>query len=192
MLKFKQDEHGLMFENKQGQVWILPRPSYCDRGRFEWGQNGFLENVPKPSYYFFSLEAAQEEVSSFIFATSSGLFPHETEKDLSSSLVSNHNLIAHPEKPSSWMKLVPWPDGTTKVMSLSLVTTDFADNKNETLWEISEGTMPFVDHSDQFPRYFRFVKNALSELDAFISCRQAQALQRLEERSPSSSQPKPR
>lgn len=186
MLKFEEDKHGLMFRNNQGEAWILPRPAYCDRGRYNWAQNGFSEEYVMPSMYFFDLEAAKEEISAFVFSstTQGRLAPNEQKDELSLLLQKEHSLIQHPSSVGTFMKMVPWPDGSTKVVEIKQVKVEYDNGATENVWEISQGNIPFVDMSDQFPRHFRFIKNALSEMNAFIACRQLQALEYAQKEPP--------
>lgn len=186
MLKFEEDQYGFMFKNNQGEAWVLPRPPYCDRGRYNWGQNGFSEEYVMPSMYFFDLEVAKEEISAFVFSstTQGKLSPNEQATELSLALQKEHSLVQNPSSPQSFMKMVPWPDGSTKVVEIKQVQVEYSNGATENVWEVSQGSLPFIDYADQFPRHFRFIKNAVSEMNAFVACRQLQALEYAQKEQP--------
>ena len=177
---WEQTEHGFEREDKEKgfSLWILPRPSYCDRGHYQWGQNGFSEDLP-PSYYFMSSTNAQIEIDEWLDEQlkmrEEGLkaFPARESEDPSFDKKSflKNGWIPHPEKKNSFMKICALPDDAKDDDEPVVVTLDAVATDRGTVYVFNSPNIKHIDYADMFPRLYRNQNVALEEINAFLKWR---------------------
>ena len=155
---WKKDESGLSSYEQGVHRWILPRPSYCDRGHWSIGQLGAVEHAPLPSYYFMDKASAGIEMDLWIAANSS-------EK-----IISRPDFIEDEMLIRGWL---PHPDKKSFILyrGKKNITLERVSFEKEDLYVLSAGNLDFIDDADQFPRLFRDKDIAVTEAEQFLAWR---------------------
>ena len=167
---WEQTEHGFEREDEANHIslWILPRPGYCDRGHYQWGQNGLSEELA-PSYYFMSPVNAQIEIDEWVEEQVQKNNSDDTpqiRRELDQKALVKSGWLPHPERKTAYIKMVLDDKDEPHTVTLDMLSSG-ANN----VFVFNAQNLPGIDFSDQFPRLYRNQGVAQEEAEAFLNWR---------------------
>ena len=158
----------------EGHVWVQARRTYCDRGHWEWGNQGLMvdrEQLPTPSYYFMHREHALAEAEEWLArmqGAKSGspyVSSIETDREFTQPHGAQLGWTWHKQGED---RLVAQALHEGKLATLCLTQ---AQARGGPIFVLSvEGGLEF-DSADRFPRVYLDLDRAMKETEAFLAWR---------------------